>query len=99
MSQETTYTCDRCGASGSRGTGAGDISLWKVGIAVSRFESTPVVDREQVQDWCHKCAADAGLFDHNWKEKEAAEAEGVALPEPPTLEEIIMDLIRQEIDA
>jgi hypothetical protein len=86
MSTKTTYTCDRC---------KGDFSDRKaikcVSAGVGDFSGSDSWFKSFRQDWCHNCLKGFGL------PCESAKATDVPPNPPPTLEDMIREIVLREL--
>jgi hypothetical protein len=86
----TTHTCDRCKKSGT----AQELELYYVGIDVAMRYSTG--DRsKRSAEWCGNCLIATGLatsYDIT------RNGEPFLLENPPTLEEMIRQIVREEVE-
>lgn len=96
MSKETTYKCDRCGA-----TSTDQKELGLCGVAVGMrtktygsYESGFRLDSQRDDlsaDWCRRCCEAVGFCDT----KEKAEVSGE--PDIPSLEDLVREIVREEM--
>ena len=92
MATETTYTCDRC--SEKRTGHEARNFLEDVAVFIGRrYTSAPHPDR--MVQWCRPCLIQMGLRNPAEHLKEDA-----LVPDPaPTLEEILREIVREEIQC
>jgi hypothetical protein len=86
MSKETTYTCDRCKKSSIHPS---DLHLEQVQIV--SYWAKPSYSPLHRADWCLGCRNEVGIIALPQKEGEAPIT-------PATLEELVREIIREEID-
>ena len=90
----TTYTCDKCGHSQERP--GSPKQLWDVGIGIEvvgssrSYSTSPPLFHAKI--WCRDCVTKAGLLLPSRTDEEKAPTP------PPTLEDMIRELIKEEID-
>ena len=83
------FKCDRCGA-----TAEDDKNFLKrVAVGVNWGYGFQAADRKLEAEWCRECLIKAGLHS---PQNEADEK--IAPPVPPTLEDLIRDIVREEIE-
>ena len=90
MSQTTTYTCDRCGAIN---TDEAVIRLERVSIVFGRYHTT-TQHEEHSADWCLTCRIKTGITHTGFD----TEIRHIPDSPPPTLEDLVREIIREEID-
>lgn len=90
MSITTTYTCDKCGA--SQGTYT---QMWEIKVAFYHYGNRPEYsDGLQPKAlWCRKCVEPYPFL------LGRPRLEGDTSPPPPTLEDFLRDIIREEVTA
>lgn len=95
MAIETKYICDKCGH-----TQPERDQMWEVAITVRHlnFHNTAVAAIGKTGDkhkrlWCRKCVQKAHLLC-----ADAGEKVKVSL-KPPTLEDIVREIVQEEIEA
>jgi hypothetical protein len=87
MSVTTIYKCDKCGAVQNT-----DNQFWTIGVtAKSRERTSDSFVQGKSMEVCRPCLESFGLFVSK-KIEEAPEYN------PPTLEELIREIIRNEVD-
>ena len=93
--QTTTYKCDRCGAEDTTNA----IRLQEVTIGIPW--STLVEDYSRVGNrgrpvvqWCRKCLVETGVIQRH-SELDAALPN--PLPPPPSLEDMVREIVREEL--
>lgn len=98
MSVKTTYTCDRCGYETDSWDAAKETrQMHSVGVVVTdtqalhyaRYSTSSGVPPKQTGHWCGSCVQDLGL--------KGPPPKPDADPAPPTLEEIIREIVREEM--
>lgn len=95
MSQETTYTCDRCGAFSTDNDKLGLVRV-QVGMARnlhygSLTQSVEVESRRPLSvEWCKVCLDNVGI---SWPKKEGGGTEESL----PTVEGLIREIVREEM--
>jgi hypothetical protein len=88
MSTKTTYACDRCKSEFS------DRKAIKcVSAGVGEYVGSDAWFKSFRQDWCHGCLNEFGLASTP-KEKTTLNP-----PNPPTLEDVIREIIRHEVQS
>ena len=95
MATKTIHTCDKCGTEIS-----GSDQKWKVGVfakcmlpsalADSNFSTRYEVTKDHAMEVCRPCLEAFGIY--ATKKEQPQEA-----PQPPTLEDLIRELVRQEL--
>ena len=98
----TTYTCDKCGHAQNKND-----QMWDIGVVIGHHASIYGRDRtpasiygrdrtpNPVQLWCRDCIEELGLLPPGGGAKDAP-----PLPDPPpTLEDMIREIVRQETTA
>jgi hypothetical protein len=85
MSKETTYTCDRCKKSS---TVYIDLNLETVSIVFRRWTSYSPL---HTAEWCLACRNEVGII-------ALPQKEGDPVVIPATLEELVREIIKEEID-
>jgi|WetSurSiteA1Bulk_404760.scaffolds.fasta_scaffold409957_1 hypothetical protein len=81
-----TFKCDRCGVEKNHSF------LWDIEIRINGS----VYDQAGKKEWCRACLVKVGLWNPSFEEKK----DGIKTPDhPPTLEDIIRELIREEIEG
>ena len=93
MAQTTTYTCDRCGTHRVDEANFLTQVCVKVGVAWSRDGYTNAVIPPQM--WCLECVVGRGLLHPGSVSMDASKAPA----QPPTLDEVIREIVRDEIEA
>lgn len=81
-----TYTCDRCKSSDT----VNKIDLIPIKILLSDHNSAV-----KQADWCRRCLASYGLA----KASEDIKNPIVKIEPPPTIEDIIREIVREEIQS
>ncbi len=88
----TTYKCDRCGAEDT----TNKINLDRVGVFVGHYERSYTFGLEPkvelTQEWCLDCRIKTGLTP-------APTSQPPAEVSPVTLEDMIREMMREEIQA
>jgi hypothetical protein len=90
MSRVTTYTCDKCGATS---TDAAVIRLERVCIVFGQHHTT-TQHEEHSADWCLRCRIYMGITHAGYDTQNKIDPR----PEPPTLEELVREIIKEEIE-
>lgn len=92
--KKTILTCDRCklDVDALNEVGAGLRSI-KYGMYGSGYHSWDLGGQIHA-DWCRPCCVEVGFITENYGKKE----EKPIIP-PPTLEDMIREMIREEIDS
>ena len=88
----TTYTCDKCGHAQDKND-----QMWNIGVVIGHDASIYYGNRtpNPVQLWCRDCIEGLGLLPPGGGAKDAP-----PLPDPPpTLEDMIREIVRQETAA
>lgn len=80
--------CDRCGATAENDT----TFLKHVAVGVNWRYGFQAADRKLEAEWCHECLIKTGL-----RRPQNEAEEKIAPPAPPTLEDIVRDIVRDEI--
>jgi hypothetical protein len=93
MSQTTTYTCDRCRAQKVDEPQFLTVVTVRVGAGWSRDGYTNAVIPAQM--WCNECIVQMGLLHPGTLSMDSSKAPAT----PPTLEEVIREIVREEIQA
>lgn len=95
--REVAYTCDRCGYEtdswdNTRSEGGSSRQMWTVGVAVRHSQHLQsvgaYVTEGQRADWCDSCVREMGLVGVKPTPNQD--------PPPPTLEDIIREIVREE---
>lgn len=90
----TTYTCDKC--KHSQEHPQSPKQLWDIGIGIetagcsSYYSTSPKLAHKQM--WCRSCVIKAGLFPPSRTDEEKTPTP------PPTLEDMIREIAREEIN-
>ena len=84
----TTYKCDRCGA---ESVGGDTIKLLSIYLGEGQYMSD-AVRRGGQKEWCLKCRIETGIH-----KPEMALPEIKPVDPVPTLEEMIREVVREEI--
>lgn len=83
------FKCDRCGA-----TAQDDKHFLRhVAVGVNWGYGFQAADRKLEAEWCRECLIKTGLHS---PQNEADEK--IAPPVPPTLEDLVRDIVREEIE-
>lgn len=89
----TTYTCDKCGHEQTD-----DEQMWDIGVSVAyhSFAQRDNYRKEPVKKelWCRACVVKLGLLSTSSVTSDPSQPET-----PLTLEDIIREIIREEIDS
>ena len=90
----TTYTCDKCHHSQEKQ--ATPRQLWEIGIGITVFGSrissySRSLCNEQL--WCRECIVSVGLLPPTESERKDAPSQ------PPTLEDLLREMIQEEISS
>lgn len=93
MAQTTTYTCDRCKAQQIDDSQFLTSVMVRVGANWSRDGYTNSVIPAQM--WCKECIVGRGLLHPGAISMDVSKAPAT----PPTLEEVIREIMREEIQA
>lgn len=92
--QQTTITCDRCGTSWEKGA-ANARQLWNIGIHLGCPCLTSIGRRgDLTAEWCRECVVKAGLIGQS----SADDKQTVLEDPPPTLEDLIREIVRDEAE-
>ncbi len=95
MSTITVLTCDRCGANVPQN---GDHQFWEVGVItacrpqIAAHKAMYQVDKKHKMEVCRPCIEDMGLVPSRREDK-------TSIPTPPTLEELIREIVAEEVGA
>ncbi len=81
-----TVTCDRCKTEIDK-TAVRNGQVWE--IAVTRNG-----DKQQMAEWCRSCTIEMGLLNQGGKE----ETKQPRIDPPPTIEDFIREIVREEIN-
>jgi len=84
----TTYKCDRCGA---ESIGDDTIDLLSIYLGEGQYMSD-AVHRGHRKEWCVKCRIETGIH-----KPEKTLPEIKPIDSAPTLEEMIREIVREEI--
>ena len=93
--QKTFFTCDRCGE-GWEVVDPKDPQRWQVSIGLdcmpisSPYVHTPILPNAH---WCRKCVVEMGLLDGHDKEPR-----DISPATPPSIEDIIREIVREEVE-
>jgi hypothetical protein len=95
MSRKTIYRCDRCGDV-SKTEGILNLEIVAVGVKTERYSSYEpgynLIDHQlREKEMCQKCREELGIFDPKPKKTEDPTKTF------PSLEEMIMEIVREEI--
>jgi DNA-directed RNA polymerase subunit RPC12/RpoP len=86
MSTKTTYSCDRCKSEFSDRK-----AIKSVSAGVGEYAGSDAWFKSFRQDWCHNCLKEFGLpYEH-------AKAKDIPPSPPPTLDDMLRELIRHEV--
>ena len=87
----TTYTCDKC--SHSQTERDKPRQLWDIGIILDTTPRPPYSHRSPLHkaQWCRECLIGLGIMVPSKTDKTKAP------PSPPTIEEMIREIIQEEI--
>ena len=89
----TTYQCDRCGAI-SVGQDEHDLKAITIGICSAMTYHYSLSDfSNRTAYWCRKCRVEVGI-EHPNRAKDVT-----PIAPSPTLEELIREMVREEIEA
>ena len=88
MSEVTIWTCDRCGTKWNSEEHTNPLSS----LSIQSGWGGAVRDEWRAQ-WCEECRILTGVF------RPKPKPEDPPLPEPLTLEGMIREIVREEIDA
>lgn len=89
---KSEFICDRCGRSfPMSGENLPKIWYWEVRLAINQGSSYPT--KSKSVQWCRECSEETGWLPPQIKPKEF-----VPEPEKATLESIIRDIVREEIE-
>jgi hypothetical protein len=84
MARRVVYTCDKCKTDN-------DTDLFRVMLSVTDYTGTK--DRyAEHQEWCEECVSSAGI-----QVKRPLQSQRVTPPPPPSLEDMIRQIVRDEI--
>jgi hypothetical protein len=96
MAIKTTYTCDRCGHAQDDAE-----QMWSVGVTYShghgRLEYIGGKSTYGAALWCRACMQHLGILGPHQAQVEDAAAKPA--PAPPSLEDLIREIAREEIAA
>ena len=84
MSVRTIYTCEKCGAEQAKPD-----QFWVVGIQAHCINDRPYGQVKQMQV-CRLCLEAFGIYDNR-------PAEVQAVNPPPTLEDLIIEIVRNQV--
>ena len=98
MSQTITYKCDRCG---KESIDKDELNLRIVGIGIKVDKYSSYQDRSydlkdyynREKEMCEGCRRELGIIEPMKKA-----TGGLIMPVPPTLEEVIREIVRSEIE-
>jgi len=92
-----TYTCDKCGAESEDHQFLWKLSLTpKVAYPESQYENDPLwAPAIKSVEWCFDCCLAKGLIQ---TEGDGRKTEEAAQTPPPTLEEMVRELVQDVID-
>jgi hypothetical protein len=97
---ETKYTCDRCGSSTDAETGTpfhrGEMR--EIELRMRTLGAQQSFTPMRIVEWCDRCVRLTGLVSIYEKLRAQLEAQGMAVPEPLTLDQLVRDIVREEID-
>lgn len=93
------WKCDRCGSTGEV-AGSSTSPLLEVNISIN---FTSYGEREKwdrphwtMQDWCFPCAIKVGIIVK--REERAAEHQGTPISNAPSIEDMIREIAREEVN-
>lgn len=89
MSITTIYRCDNCGHEQQTKD-----QMWRVRVDIRPLSLPDGQTTVHSAEWCRKCAEAVHLLP-NWQHEKAKEE----LPPPPTLEDLIRQIVREEAAA
>ncbi|HEY1900741.1 MAG TPA: hypothetical protein VGG49_13215 [Steroidobacteraceae bacterium] len=88
MTVTITYVCDKCGE-----VEMDSDQFWKVGVTIQNYRNHHHgSSQKHEQQWCRKCVEAAHLLPPQQHKQQHIE-----LPEPPTLEDLVREIAREEI--
>lgn len=90
MSRITTYKCDRCKKSSETNK---DLDLERVRVVWGDYSGAGSYKQEHSAEWCKPCRIETGIENPNHDKAVAP-----IIP-PPTLDDLIREICREEIDA
>ncbi len=90
MTTKTYYHCDRCGSIHDSNE-----QMWIMSASLRNARNpSDRHPREKQQDWCRKCVEQFG-----WLPVSSVEKSDHVIVPPPTLEDIIREIVRSELPA
>lgn len=96
MARETHYTCDRCGKTdndlGRIGLKTVAVGIKEIAFAYYDTNSNDLFDANRREaEWCAECLVKVGIY------PKSAIPNTVQIDPPPTLENLIREIIQEEI--
>ena len=99
MSQRHVWKCDRCGKEQET-----DEQMWEVSVDVRYIGQSKRSNYERPKhrrEWCSDCVDSIDLLKaqaSDWEKKLAADNGNPPPPEPPSIEDFLREIVRDEIE-